>query len=103
VIADPGMDEATRSEMRRWTGCVAGALTRVEFETALAAAGLVDVEIRDTHRVHEFAAAAIVRAVKPAARACCSAIALASCCAPAEKAGGCGEATDSAGCGCSAA
>jgi hypothetical protein len=74
----------------------------MEFESALADAGLVEVEIRDTHRVHEFAAAAIVRAVKPPASACCSATALASCCAPAEKAGCCGEATESAGCGCSA-
>ena len=48
-----------------WTGCVAGALTRAEFERSLAAAGLVDVEIRETHRVHEHAAAAIVRARKP--------------------------------------
>ena len=51
--------------MQQWTGCIAGALTRAEFESALAAAGLVDVEIRETHRVHEHAAAAIVRAVKP--------------------------------------
>jgi SAM-dependent methyltransferase len=67
VIADPDMDEATRRDMQQWTGCVAGALTRAEFESALAAAGLVDVEIRETHRVHEHAAAAIVRASKPAA------------------------------------
>ena len=65
VIADPGMDEATRSDMQQWTGCVAGALTRVEFEDALTAAGMAEVEIRETHRVHAHAAAAIVRAVKP--------------------------------------
>ena len=67
VIADPDMDEATRRDMQQWTGCVAGALTRAEFESALATAGLVNVEIRETHRVHEHAAAAIVRATKPAA------------------------------------
>ncbi|MGX6446451.1 arsenite methyltransferase [Patulibacter sp. S7RM1-6] len=66
VIADPGMDEATKRDMRQWTGCVAGALTRAEFEDALAAAGLVDVEITETHRVHEHAASAIIRAAKPA-------------------------------------
>jgi SAM-dependent methyltransferase len=65
VIADPDMDDATRADMAQWTGCVAGALTRREFERSLAAAGLVDVEIRETHRVHEHAAAAIVRARKP--------------------------------------
>jgi arsenite methyltransferase len=103
VIADADMDASTRSDMQQWTGCVAGALTRAQFESALAAAGFVDVEIRETHRVHAFAAAAIVRAVKPAA-VCCSATALASCCEPAEKAGCCGEATASApaSCGCSA-
>ncbi|HUA12604.1 MAG TPA: arsenite methyltransferase [Solirubrobacteraceae bacterium] len=65
VIADPGMDEHARSEMIAWTGCVAGALTRVEFAEALASAGLVDVEIRETHRVHEKAAAAVIKARKP--------------------------------------
>jgi arsenite methyltransferase len=67
VIADPDMDAATRSDMAAWTGCVAGALTRDEFERALADAGLVDVEIRATRRVHKHAASAIIRAHKPRA------------------------------------
>jgi arsenite methyltransferase len=62
VIADPDMDSATRADLEQWSGCVAGALTRAEFERALDAAGLTDVEIIETHRVHEHAAAAIVRA-----------------------------------------
>jgi arsenite methyltransferase len=66
VIADPDMDEATRADMRQWTGCIAGALTQEEFEDALAAVGLTDIEIDETHRVHEHASSAIVRAVKPA-------------------------------------
>jgi SAM-dependent methyltransferase len=65
VIADPDMDDAARADMQQWTGCVPGALTRTEFEDALADAGLTDIEIRETHRVHEHAAAAIVRARKP--------------------------------------
>jgi arsenite methyltransferase len=65
VIADADMDDATRADMAQWTGCIAGALTRAEFERSLADAGLVDVEIHETHRVHEHAAAAIVRARKP--------------------------------------
>jgi ubiquinone/menaquinone biosynthesis C-methylase UbiE len=68
VIADPDMDEATRTDMAAWTGCIAGALTRAEFKQALAEAGLEHVEIRETHRVHEHAGAAIVRASKPSAR-----------------------------------
>ena len=65
VIADPDMDEATRADMQQWTGCVAGALTREEFEQTLTAAGFADVEIRETHRVHEHASSAIIRARKP--------------------------------------
>ncbi len=66
VIADPEMDDATRADMQQWTGCIAGALTRGEFESALTDAGFVDVEIRETHRVHEHAGSAIIRARRPA-------------------------------------
>jgi arsenite methyltransferase len=64
VIADPGMDEVTRADMQQWTGCIAGALTETEFRDALVDAGLVDVEIRASHRVHEHASSAIIRARK---------------------------------------
>ena len=66
VIADPDMDEATRADMAAYTGCIAGALTRDEYAGHLAAAGLTAVEITETHRVHEHAASAIIRARKPA-------------------------------------
>jgi arsenite methyltransferase len=65
VIADPDMDAATRADMAAYTGCIAGALTEDEFRAALGDAGLVDVEIRPTHRVHESAGSAIIRARKP--------------------------------------
>ena len=65
VIADEEMDAETRADMAQWTGCIAGALTRCEFELALRDAGLVDIEISETHRVHDRAASAIVRARKP--------------------------------------
>jgi SAM-dependent methyltransferase len=65
VIADADMDEATRADMREWTGCIAGALTRDEFDAALRDAGFTDVSIEETHRVHEHAGSAIVRARKP--------------------------------------
>jgi ubiquinone/menaquinone biosynthesis C-methylase UbiE len=65
VIADTDMDDATRADMRQWTGCVAGALTQGEFEQALADAGLEGIEVRETHRVHEYASSAIIRARKP--------------------------------------
>ncbi|HEX6391785.1 MAG TPA: arsenite methyltransferase [Solirubrobacteraceae bacterium] len=65
VIADDDMDAATRADMREWTGCIAGALEQREYEAALADAGLVDVSIRETHRVHDHAGSAIIRARKP--------------------------------------
>ena len=65
VIADEDMDDATRADMAAYTGCIAGALTETEFRAALTAAGLTDVEIRETHRVHDQAISAIVRARKP--------------------------------------
>jgi arsenite methyltransferase len=65
VIADADMDAATRADMAAYTGCVAGALTRAEFESALTEAGLADIEIVETHRVHAQAGSAIVRASKP--------------------------------------
>jgi arsenite methyltransferase len=68
VIADPDMDEQTRADMAAFTGCIAGALTEVDFRGALTAAGLTDIEIHETHRVHEHASAAIVRARKPERR-----------------------------------
>jgi SAM-dependent methyltransferase len=65
VIADPDMDAATRADMQQWTGCISGALTREEFERSLADVRLTDIEVHETHRVHEHASSAIVRARKP--------------------------------------
>ncbi|HET9900113.1 MAG TPA: methyltransferase domain-containing protein, partial [Actinomycetes bacterium] len=64
VIADPGMDEATKADMQQWTGCVSGALTRAEYLEALTSAGFTEVTITETHDVHTHATAAIIRATK---------------------------------------
>jgi arsenite methyltransferase len=69
VIADPGMDAATKADMNAYTGCIAGALTEREFVEALTAAGLTDIQITETHRVHQHAGSAIVRARKVGDRA----------------------------------
>ena len=66
VIADPDMDDATRADMAAYTGCIAGALTEPEFRFGLTAAGFQDIEIRPTHRVHEHASSALIRARVPA-------------------------------------
>ena len=44
-----------------------GALTTPEIRSALEDAGVSDLEFRDTHRVYEHTAAAIIRAREPAA------------------------------------
>ncbi|MGB7450346.1 MAG: arsenite methyltransferase [Ornithinimicrobium sp.] len=62
VLADDDMDAATKADMQAWTGCIAGALTETELETALSGAGFTDLEVRPTHRVHTHAQAAIIRA-----------------------------------------
>jgi arsenite methyltransferase len=100
VIADEHMDAATRADMQTYTGCIAGALTRPEFEVALRKAGLVDIEIRETHRVHKRAGSAIIRARKPDP-ACCAGDTQAACCEPSAKSGCCGaETTVGGGCAC---
>jgi arsenite methyltransferase len=100
VIADPDMDDATRADMVAYTGCIAGALTRDEFTEALRAAGLTDITISETHRVHAAAASAIVRATKPATD-CCPPSEQATCCEPTEKATCCTASTTAdGGCGC---
>ena len=68
VIADPEMDQQTRADVAAWTGCVAGALTEIEFRSAYENAGFGEIEITQTHRVHEHAGAAIIRARKLAGR-----------------------------------
>jgi ubiquinone/menaquinone biosynthesis C-methylase UbiE len=65
VLADADMDESTRADMAAWTGCIGGALTEEEFRGALEAAGFEAIEIEETHRVHEHAGSAIIRARKP--------------------------------------
>lgn len=66
IVADPEMDDATRLDMALWTGCIAGALTEDEFSRNLQAAGFEQIEIAETHRVHEQAGSAIIRASMPA-------------------------------------
>jgi arsenite methyltransferase len=103
------MDDAARADMQAYTGCIAGALTRDQFTEALQAAGLTDITITETHRVHTAAASAIIRATKPGAderaggvaAACCSASEQTSCCEPSEKSSCCSaEATAAGSCGC---
>jgi SAM-dependent methyltransferase len=98
VIADPDMDEATKTDMAAWTGCIAGALTEAEFRSALQGAGFEEIEITPTHQLHEHACSAIIRARKPGA--CCDTETQASCCEPSDKAECCSTDHTAGSCGC---
>jgi SAM-dependent methyltransferase len=66
VVAADGLSDADRAERGSWSGCIAGALARGEYERLLAEAGFTDVSISFTHRVEDGMHGAIVRATKPA-------------------------------------
>ena len=65
VVSEDHLTAADRAERGSYVGCVAGALSEQEYRSGLEAAGLVDVELRYTHRVADGMHAAIVRARKP--------------------------------------
>lgn len=65
VIAEADMDDATKADIDRWTGCIAGALTQDGYVELLEAAGSAEIEITETHRVHPHAFSAFIRARKP--------------------------------------
>jgi arsenite methyltransferase len=65
VVAEDHLTPEDRAARGSYVGCVAGALSEQEYRTGLEAAGLVDVELRFTHRVADGMHSAIVRATKP--------------------------------------
>jgi SAM-dependent methyltransferase len=66
VVADHAPDPQLRADGTAWAACIAGALTRERYRTALTDAGFVDVEITDSHTVAEGFWSVFVRARKPA-------------------------------------
>jgi arsenite methyltransferase len=62
VVIDGPVPASLRTLMESWVGCIAGALERAEYESALRAAGFVDVEITPTrfYRVEEFGDAELI-------------------------------------------
>jgi SAM-dependent methyltransferase len=65
IVAEDHLAPAQRAERGDWVGCVAGALSRSEYEQGLRDAGFVDVEVTYTHAVADGMHSAIVRAVRP--------------------------------------
>jgi arsenite methyltransferase len=84
VVAEDRLSPAERAERGSYVGCIAGALSKGEYEAGLEAAGFEDVSVEFTHEVADGMHGAIVKAVKtrepdarglpvlqPAARAGC--------------------------------
>jgi len=121
VVAEDRLSPAERAERGTYVGCIAGALSKGEYERGLAAAGFTDVDVTFTHAVADGLHGAIVQATRPivleggepwiraalpataltvaadlsTAGGCCSTASQASCCEPSHKAGCCGS--DAAG------
>lgn len=66
VVAEDELSAADRADRGSYVGCIAGALSRTEYLSGLAAAGFVDAEVTFTHEAAPGMHAAIVRATKPA-------------------------------------
>ena len=66
VVADDDLSAADRAERGSWSGCIAGALAKGEYERFLADAGFGQVSVEFTHEVAEGLHGAIVKATKPA-------------------------------------
>jgi SAM-dependent methyltransferase len=66
VVAEDRLSTDDRAERGSHVGCIAGALSRSEYEAGLEAAGFVDVSVEFTHEVADGMHGATVKAVKPA-------------------------------------
>ena len=64
VVAEDRLSPEERSERGSYVGCIAGALSKGEYESGLDAAGFEQVSVRFTHEVADGMHGAIVKAVK---------------------------------------
>jgi SAM-dependent methyltransferase len=84
IVAEDRLSPEDRAERGSYVGCIAGALSKAEYEAGLEAAGFEQITVEFTHQVADGMHGAIVKAVKtseperkglpvvqPAARAGC--------------------------------
>jgi arsenite methyltransferase len=69
IVAEDRLSPAERAERGSYVGCIAGALSRTEYESGLAAAGFTDVVVDFTHQVADGLHGAIIKATRPVAAA----------------------------------
>jgi arsenite methyltransferase len=65
VVADDQLSAADRAERGAWVGCVAGALSKGEYQAGLTAAGFEQVSVAFTQQVGDGLHSAIIKATKP--------------------------------------
>ncbi len=112
VVAEDHLTAEQRAKRGSYVGCIAGALSRIEYLDGLLAAGFTDPSVTFTHQAADGMHAANIRAVKTssdgaAATACCSNEQHSTCCDPAAKSDCCGHSAEHAAtsgpastCGC---
>jgi arsenite methyltransferase len=66
VVAEDHLTPEDRAVGGAWVGCIAGALTKAEYEAGLAVAGFEQVSVIFTHPVGDRLHSAIIKATKPA-------------------------------------
>jgi arsenite methyltransferase len=67
IVAEDRLTPAERAERGSYVGCIAGALSRGEYEAGLEAAGFEEISVEFTHQVADGMHGAIVKAVKTSA------------------------------------
>jgi arsenite methyltransferase len=65
VVAEDRLSPTDRAERGAWVGCIAGALSKGEYEAGLTTAGFEQVSVAFTHRVGDGLHSAIIKATKP--------------------------------------
>ena len=74
VVAEDRLSPEDRAERGAWVGCIAGALTKTEYEAQLTAAGFTDISVTFTHPVGDGLHSAIIKATRPADPAAAAAV-----------------------------
>ena len=64
IVADDRLTEAEQAERGSYVGCIAGALSKSEYEVGLEAVGFEDISVEFTHEIADGMHGAIIRAVK---------------------------------------
>jgi arsenite methyltransferase len=83
IVAEDRLTPEQRAERGSYVGCIAGALSRTEYQAGLTAAGFTDVSVTFTHQVADGLHSASVKATRPhaaAARAELPVVAQPGCC-----------------------